>query len=465
VSSPRLAAPTGITAGRAAPRWTPVIVRVLALATALTAVAAAAFIVFAIDTSRQALLRTEQPTAALYASGELAVALGDLDGQLATVLLTAGRQDLAGAGQQALQRYERRRSEAAGHLQRIASIVGADPNMPRAVRSLVDDFGRYQILAADAIRLSAGAGADPASALARYREATDLMHAALLPTVEDLVRANDRIAQRRFADTLHDEELALLVVSGAPALVLLLALQVFLSRRFRRRLHPWLVAATVALLGAGAAVTPAFDSYRVLGSDEQFEAVSNLVQARAVSYDAHADRLRFLLDPERAGQHQQRFLDKSQALVRLGGDASVDVLARFVAADPTDWSNGCSGHLPRARCSLESAGLRLPTWASVDQTLPAYLAYRRADQTVRSLADDGKRDEAMRLAVNDTAGAFERYDGTLAGAVEANRAGLHRMIAEERRGDVRWMAFALGICAIVVALLALGVRRRLAEFR
>jgi hypothetical protein len=438
--SPSIPATTGITVGRPAPRWTPAIVRVLSLATALASIAAAAMVVLAIDSSRRALSRTEQPAAVLFAAGDLAVALGDLDGRLATALLASGQPDLAGARQQALDGYERRRSEVAEHLQRLASLVGVDEGMPGAVRSVVDEFGRYQVLAADALRLSAGGSAAPA--LARYREATDLMHGVLLPTVDDLVRTGDRVAFGHFLDTLQDEELALVVlVTGLPALVLLLALQALLTRRFRRRLHPWLAAATVTLLAAGLAVTPAFDAYRLLGSDKQFEAASHLVQARAVAYDADADRVRFLLDPERANKYQMAFLDKTLAL----------------------GTERCSGHLARARCSLEYEGLRLETWASVDQTVPALLAYQQADRTIRDLAGAARRDEAVRFAVDPA--AFERFDLALAGAVDANRSGLHRMIAEEQRGDLQWMAAALGVCAVVVALLALGVRRRLAEFR
>jgi hypothetical protein len=238
------------------------------------------------------------------------------------------------------------------------------------------------------------------------------------------------------------------------------------------------------LLSAAGAVVPALDGHRYLGSDDQFEASGLVARARAVSHEAHADQRRYLLDPEHAAQYEQRFLITAHDLVSVGVwdrtrftpagiDGYDDGLARYLAVDPTDRTHGCPGYLPSAQCSLEFVSIsvrqRLPTWASVDRTLPAYQTYQLTDRRIRALVRDGKRDEAIRQAISPgpdgSSTAFERYDRALVDAIDANRAALHRTIAADKRGDVRAMVTAVAVCVLVTFFVVAGVRRRLAEFR
>ena len=468
--------------------WTtPRALRVLSVATVLTTIAAAAFLTVAGYTSWRAANRVERPTDVMLSASSLYRALSDMDARLAQALLVGGRKDLGVTRQQSTAAYDQLRAEAAQHLQGIASAAGTDTAMQQAVRVILGDLGRYEALAAEALLLSSGPNAPqgqlPAAAIDRHREATDLMHTALLPTVDDLVSVNTWTATRHLWDVIDTQEAALLVSVAIPALLLLLGLQVALALRTRRVFNPALVAATLVLMAAaGAAVAPGLRAHVYLGAEEELEAVDRLRQAQAVSYDARADQWRYLLDPGRATRYEEAFLAKSLDVEWAGVKDTEGFTAariheydaalsrcRTVGVDGVD--QGCSGHLRYAQSALRSdyLGERLETHASVDQTLTAYREFQRADREMRALVRDGRRADAIKsslgAAPNGPNAAFDRYDRALVAAIDVNRAALRRMVAEDERAALRWMEIALGACVLAVALVVVGVRPRIAEYR
>ncbi|MBO1335669.1 hypothetical protein [Streptomyces sp. VRA16 Mangrove soil] len=103
---------------------------------------------------------------------------------------------------------------------------------------------------------------------------------------------------------------------------MLVRLQWYVARRFRRVLNPGLLAATLCALLAvtvGAQALAA-DSAQLRGARrDAFDSVVALARARAIAYDANADESRYLLDKERRTSYEDRFFAKAQKLYGLRG--------------------------------------------------------------------------------------------------------------------------------------------------
>ncbi|HTI21710.1 MAG TPA: hypothetical protein VL652_12000, partial [Kutzneria sp.] len=111
------------------------------------------------------------------AATDLYFALGDMDAQLANDLLAGNDPTLAADRKQALDTYTQRRNQADADLQQIAT----DPSTQQSVRSVLDQLGQYESLAAQVILLdrNGAAGQPSADVLDLHRQATDLMRTTL----------------------------------------------------------------------------------------------------------------------------------------------------------------------------------------------------------------------------------------------------------------------------------------------
>jgi hypothetical protein len=74
-----------------------------------------------------------------------------------------------------------------------------------------------------------------------------------------------------------------------------------------------------------------------VAKQDAFDSVLALSRMRAVSYDANADESRYLVDPARAGQYRQAFLDKSQQVLQLDGASLATFRRHDVAHQLLDW--------------------------------------------------------------------------------------------------------------------------------
>ena len=88
----------------------------------------------------------------VLATGDLYFALGDMDSQVASILLT-GRESSPGARQQALRRYGQDRAIANRAALQAAELSAGDPTDQAAVRSILDGLGQYERLASRAMVL------------------------------------------------------------------------------------------------------------------------------------------------------------------------------------------------------------------------------------------------------------------------------------------------------------------------
>ena len=292
---------------------TPSLLRALAAAAAVATVALVALMVFEVrQQDRNLHVIGDQAAPVVAAAGDLYFALNDMDAQVANLLLVGSEQGLGFTRDQALTIYEQRRRQADRDLQ-LAAAAATDPGTQQAIRDVLDQLGRYEALAAQAMLLdgqhSHDAGHPPSAALESYRQATDLLAGSLLPAAQALTDRNARALEDTYqaqrGDTLTIR--TWVAVTGGLLLAVLVVLQLYLYRRFRRLLNPALALATLlalAFTAFGTSLLGGQAEHLRVAKKDAFDSILALTQARAVSYDANADESRYLVDPDRAATYQ-----------------------------------------------------------------------------------------------------------------------------------------------------------------
>ncbi len=358
-------------------------------------------------------------------ASELYFALSDLDAQVARLVLVGGEDAFAGSEIDALAAYRERGEQIDAGLQRAA----AGEDRQSALR-LVHQLAVYRQWVWQALTVETAE-----DALGYYTQATNTLHLELLPSARALRDAGEERLTDAYAAKQRTEiaGISIAVLLGGTLLVLLIRLQLFLTRRFRRLCNPALIAATALTAGlvvATVAVLVVQGQRLGAARDASLTPYLALSQARALSYDAAADTGRYLLDTG-LGHYREEFDRKAEELTR-GGSSLAEL----------------SG-------SAEVAA--------------RWQGYQKVHERVVALADDGKRTEAIATLTGirrgDAAFDFYAFD-TAVSAVADER---QRDFAEElRRAEgllAGWVAIPAGALAVVLLLVPLGVRRRLAEFR
>ena len=461
------------------PRGVPTILRA-ALTAALTVTVALGALCAAIPTHTNAswtIIRQRLAPQVRHASG-LYLALTDMDAETANILVFGNDKDLAGNRAQALKLYARDRDSASTELQGATVSAGGDAAAQNALVGILNALGRYEELASRATSLNDEANA-PAShpapaALSAYRQATDLMRDSLLPAADRLIDVNNR----SFTAT-YDDERGLLSDLRWAALGLglltvgpLVALQLFITRRFRRMINPPLAAATLLCVTViGTAVTTSGDEQHQLAiaRHDAFDSVVALSAARAVGYDANADESRNLLDAERGGQYSDAFFGKSQKIVQIDGSSlaaySSDIAAARQAylADHADVRFG--GYLGTEFHNITFTGER----SAAERALSAWVDYAHTDHTTREYVAAGRLDQAIRLNTSWAKGgsnhAFQQWDDAMRDDIAINDNAFSAAVSSGQSELDSSLVLVIAGTAVALVLAAVGVRLRLREFR
>ena len=414
----------------------------------------------------------------VLATGDLYFALGDMDSQVASILLT-GRESSPGARQQALRRYGQDRAIANRAALQAAELSAGDPTDQAAVRSILDGLGQYERLASRAMVLDEQAnhpaGPPPADVIAVYRQATDLMTLELLPpaynlTLEGGATVREAYAAKRSAVLSGRIWVAL---AGLAVITALAALQVFVAAHFRRRLNPALAVATLGLIFLTVSAVRLLSgeaAHLQAAKTSGFDSILTMSQARAIGNSLHADQSRFLLDPGRADAYSLAYLDKSQTVLYVASGNLSEYYTALSAAMKAYRAN------PRAVGFLGFYGdeARAHPGPAVTAALSRFQQFQADDQRIRQLARAGHDRQAVMLLTGRTTGSpgydFDQYDQAVVSLIGQHRAAFDQAI---RAGDRElgrsvlgnWAALlplaALGAAVLVVA----GVWARLAEYR
>ncbi|MFF4044654.1 hypothetical protein [Streptomyces sp. NPDC001816] len=409
-------------------------------------------------------------------AADLNLALNDMDAQAANMLLSsgdAGKGRLRTPYEKAVGFYGDARREIGHDLRTLAVAAQGDRSDEKTVENLTDDFAEYQELIGRALENDGHAGGK-ASALVDYRRATDLLQSRLLPESRTLVSSNDRVFDGEYgaARSALAGRLAAVVALGVLLLAVLGLLQWYLARRFHRILNPAVLAATVCTLLAvvlGAQLlTSSSENLRGARRDA-FDSVVALSRARAIAYDANADESRYLLDPQRRDQYQRAFLAKSQKLYGIRGAtlATYDrELANTWQAYETDRHDlRFTGEFRRELDNITFPGER----TAAERTVRAYVVYEHDDRKIRSLVATGQERAATEFCMGWEPGTSNAHFGAWMAALDKvkgiNQAHFDSSVRDGRSAVDTLLPWAVALLLASMALTALGLRPRLAEFR
>jgi hypothetical protein len=234
---------------------TPAKIRTVAAAAVALACCLAAVIAVAsgaLGGQFQAIGSRDAPT--VNSTTGLYFSLNDMDAQVANVLLVGGDAALAADRSQDLAIYGSDRATADADLTQALASEDADAAAQRELRSVLDGVGQYEALAADALLTDqqgrSSVGRAPAASLAYYQQATDLMATTILPSVSSLTGVSASRLDASYADgrSTASSTAVVVIAAGVALIAVLVALQLYLSARFRRLVSPALAAATVVAL-------------------------------------------------------------------------------------------------------------------------------------------------------------------------------------------------------------------------
>lgn len=415
----------------------------------------------------------------VVATGDLLFALSDMDAQVADILLIGREQNLGTGRQAALARYEQRRAEAGRALLQAAQLAGDDATEQRTVRLVIEGLGRYERLAAQAMLLDTqaahAAGPPPQRVIALHRQATDLMKVELLPKAYNLTLDSGTTVRSTY-EAKHaavDAGRIWVLGTGAIVLVILLILQVYLARRFRRLLNPALALATLTTIGivvAAVFMLGGQADHLKTAKRDGFDSILALSRARAISNSAYADQSRFLLDPGRADTYEQIYFDKVQSVLFID-TTSLDAYHQGLAPALGKYSPGQRGDPGfLGFFGDEARNVRTPEQrGAVGRVLSSYQQFQRDDQQMRGLVAGGKRTDAIRLRMGRAVGGsihdFEEYDRSLTSLIKVHRGTFDDSIKSGDDGLNGWNWLLPGVSVGLAVLILAGVRPRLAEYR
>ncbi|WAE73176.1 hypothetical protein OUQ99_29160 [Streptomonospora nanhaiensis] len=439
---------------------------------------------------------------------DLYLALADMDAQLADILLMGTDHGLGSGRDEAVERYEESRSRANEALLQAASLIednaeeggageaatgedgaGEGRAEERSVQELdlqavLDGMGEYEQLATDARLRNDEAQAPPgevdATALVSYRQATRLMHTELLPKAFNVSLDSSAIIRAHHEEGQSAVALGLVWVgsAGVVTLVSLVGLQLYLRVRFRRRVNVPVLAATAGTLLLTAGVVLALvtsGEHQRDAKEEGLDAAMALSRAGAISTDMQADQSRYLVDPTHADNYQQVYLERAQQVLFRPADNLEDYYAAIdeVAAASSEQSEGgrADGDAPVALGYLgENAGDSLLPGqeGALADVLVSYNALQDRDRELRAAVEAGDLDSAVAVRMeiaHAEDGAFRAYEQALDELTGQHKEAFTAGIARGDSALAPW-SWLLPVGALaLLALVVLGVRPRLAEYR
>jgi hypothetical protein len=426
-------------------RDTPGLLRLITALTAAAAVmllAALTLVMVSIRDQVRVIGHEAAPQAATAAG--LYFALSDLDAQVTRILLAGDLDESASSRIDALGAYRDRGYQVD---QGLRSSTAEEAVTLR----LTDGLAVYRQRIGQA--LAASTAADQ---LGYWTQATNLLHQRLLPDAQHLREQSQRRLDEAYARKAATETTgtAVTVLLGGALLALLIFLQVWLARRFRRLWNPALIAATALslLLLLSVTVVLQLQSRQLAeGRDTGLGPYLALSELRSLGYDAAADTGRYLVSAN-LSYYRDDFTAKSACLT---GDPSCKILSRGEPASGSVTAVASARH-GLARLAGPAAAER---WA----------AYQAVHQRILTLADTGKTDQAIRLLTGirrgDAAFDFAYFDASVAAATETRRDDFDRALRAAETTLTGWSWLPALFLAAVLALLPLSVRPRLAEYR
>ncbi|MGC0155226.1 hypothetical protein ACPRNU_22430 [Chromobacterium vaccinii] len=319
----------------------------------------------------------------IIAAQDIRTALADAHTQIVNVLL-AGESD---SGPSALA-FRQSIAKANDHLVSAAQNItyGEEERLP--ILATMGHLAEYQRL----IGRTLAQRGDPAALL----QADALMRERILPQARQLDQTNEKHLNQAYAD---ERRLArgwtyLFVATTGLLALLLLETQLFLARRFRRRLSPVLLAGLLAMLTAAGGFLSCgaeIGHQMKVAKEDAFDSVYLLAQSKAWAYLANAQQSIYLLLPPGRDKVAQQALFAASAARLFHGEPPTD--ARAFDAKPDHFRD--KGLLGEEMASIDFDGEA----SSAAAALRAWGEYLRIAARARGLEDAGRHSQALALSL------------------------------------------------------------------
>lgn len=364
------------------------------------------------------------------------------------------------------------------------------------IQKIEESLGRF-LMYAQASRDEHNRGNKPGM-LDNYRRAYQILKHDLIPAADALNQANNEILQQTYQNQRRASGLTgfLILIAGTALIVVLITIQFYLRRRFRRQLNVSLLVATIISVLFVWYTQQAFseNANDMKGiKEDSYDSVLALLDARADAYEANAAESRWLLDRQNREEHDKTFHDFTTKLVTFSGNQTFEkcveigrkrnqqmvrhlksglgaVQAGQAARRQFPYSN-FDGALRRALDNItfpDPDPLKDEPSQSIE-TFRTYGVYYNLDERIRALDNAGQHDKAvdfcMSMRPGDSNWAFFQFDQRLENWLKINENWM-KHYTDQAFADIRNLPLATPITAAVVALLIfLGLSPRIREYK
>lgn len=363
------------------------------------------------------------------------------------------------------------------------------------IQRIQDGLGRYLMMVQ--VARDAHTRGDQAAMLGAYRNSYTTLKKTLIPAAKDLNAVNDRILQSTYIAQQKSSQflISLVGICGGGLVLFLIGVQIYLSRRFRRRFNPALALATLLSILFTTYTIYHFTAHAndLKGlKEDSYNSVAALLDTHADVYEANAAESRWLLDIQSRAEHDRTFKEFNSKLVTFKNGYTFDLAyetarrrnilmaARIKNGDdpvtvgqiartqfPLD---NMSGSLKKALDNITFVNEDLlkdePTQSA--ETLRTYGIYLGLDSRIRQLELSGNHDEAVRFCLSMKEGesnwAFFNFDKSLGNWINLNEYWMHRY-KDAAFADISGLNYAAPIlCVLIIALIFFGLRPRIREY-
>lgn len=414
-----------------------------------------------VQTQRQAVQTIGKDSApSIINAQRIKDSLADLDANVANELIAQPGKNPA-----AVKTYAERQKKLSMLLVSAAENITYGDAERQPIETLQVELGNYMMLVQKARDYHQRN--DTNAMFVAYRTSAEAIDKTLLPTATELDRVNWQQLERIYAQQQNSRigAIGLILVSGAGLVGVLVALQLFLNLRMRRRLNPFLLLATILAVGSVLDTTRIFLStghHLKVAKEDAFTSLHALRQGRAIAYSANAAESRYLLDKAFTLTHEQAFFKHVDLIAKLPSGMTYDQLLSAVK----------SGQLPPGFTGFMADELNNITFqgerdAAVN-TLDMFGRYLAIDTQIRQLEKSGQHQAAVTLCIGTNPGqsnwAFEEFKKAHSKTMDINQAEFDRAI-EVSFNTLNGFEIKMPILMGAIALFTfLGLRPRMREY-
>lgn len=368
--------------------------------------------------------------------------------------------------------FERGRILASRNLILAAKNITYGDAEQKPIEAMQVSIGRFLMHAQKARDLDSAGSAEEAREV--YRTAYDTVSTDLVPNAVALCKANVDALEATYSNEKARSALicGLVLLLGIFLICGLVAAQIYMSGKFRRRVNlPLLVATLVTVMFVQHLYSDVRRCAESLkhAKEDSYDSILAIMTARSGIYAANAAQSRFMYDRANAAQYEKNFQTEVDTIAKFtpGHDFASSIrIAQKELTDETQRINipGLSGALAVEFANLEYDGEA----KSALETLLAMNEFVLTDKRMRALAAAGKENEARQVCLGyeptRVKYAFTRLDDSLGRGLKINQEHFEQLIVDANKDLTGLAALSQLFAVVIVVCVYMGVTPRLREY-